>query len=87
VPVLVVHVRHMRMAVPHPGMAMRMRMGLAGRVFQRVLMLVMGVVHMSMGVLHRLMFVLVFVVLGQVQPDTHAHQQAGHDKLQRQRLA
>jgi hypothetical protein len=57
------HVRHVRVAVPHPDMPMCVRVGLAGRISRQMHVLVVIIVHVSMGVLHRLMFVLVFVML------------------------
>ena len=81
------HVGYVRVPVPHFGMPMRMHMRFAGRVVRQVLVLVMFIVHMGMRVLHRLMLVLMFVLLGEVQPDANAHQEAGRDKLERERLA
>jgi hypothetical protein len=66
VPVLMMHVRHMRMPVPRPDVAVRVHMRLTGRVFRKMLVLVVCVVHMSVGVLHLLVLVLVLMVLGQV---------------------
>jgi hypothetical protein len=44
------------------------------------------VVHVQMGVLHRLVPVLVLVVLSEVQPHAEAHQHAGRQQLDRHRL-
>ena len=66
---------------------MRVRMRLAGWVVRQMLVLMMRIVHVSMCVLHRLVLVLMFVMLGQVQPDAHAHQETGRDELHGQRLA
>ena len=83
--VLVVHVRHVRMLVLQPLVAMRVRVGLAGRIVRRVLVLMVLIVHMRVGVLQGLMDVLVLVVLGQVQPDADAHEQAGDEELDGER--
>ena len=81
------HVRHMGMQVPQPGMPMRVYMRFARRVVRQVLVPVMRIVHVSMRVLHRLMLMLMLVMLGKVQPDTNAHQETGCEKLDGQRLA
>ena len=75
--VLVVHVGNVRMPMPHPRMPVRMHMRLAGRIIRQMLVLVMLVVHVSMCMLHWLMLVLMFVMLGEVQPDAAPHQEAG----------
>ena len=46
-----VHVRHVRVGVAQPFVAMRMRVRLAGRVGGPVPVLMMLVVHMRMGML------------------------------------
>ena len=58
--------------------------GLA-RNFMR--MLVVLIVNVDVLVLHRLMSMLVLMPLCEVQPQAHAHQQPGHDKLHGHRLA
>ena len=63
---LMMHVRHMGMPVPHPGMPMRVDVRFARRIARQVLVPVMRIVHVSMGVLHRLMLMLMLVMLGQV---------------------
>src|SRR4051794_35155243 len=72
--VAVVDVRVVRMAVADRLVAVRVAVGLAGRVAGEVLVLVVLVVAVQVIVLHRLVFVLVFVALGQVQPHADAHQ-------------
>ena len=47
-------------------MPMSVHVRLAGRIVRQVLVLVMRIVHVRMSVLHRLMFVLVFMMLRQV---------------------
>ena len=86
-PVLMMHVRHVRVAVPHSDMPICVRVGLAGRIFRQMHVLVMLIVHVSMGVFHRLMLVLVFMMLGQVQPDAGTHQKTGRQELERQWLS
>jgi hypothetical protein len=46
-----VHVRHVRMTVPHPRVPARVGVGLPRWIVGQVLMLMMGVVHMRMAVL------------------------------------
>ena len=50
-----------------------MRVRLAWRIVRAVGMLMMGVMNMPMGVRHRVMRVLVFVTLGDVQVQTQPH--------------
>jgi len=67
-------------------MSMRVAVGLIGWIVRQVLVLMVFVMHMRMRVFHRPMFVLVFVVLGQVQPDAGAHQEASRKQLEGKRL-
>lgn len=76
----------MRVRVNQPGMAVAMRVRLAGRIVRGVVVAVMRVVHVPVLVLHRLMDVLVRVPLGQVQPHARAHEQAGGAELPRHRF-
>ena len=85
--VRVVHVRHMRMLVHEPLVAMPVRMGLAGRIVWAVRVLMVRIVHMRVAVLQGLMDVFVLMVLGQVQPDPEAHEQAGDQELEGDGLA
>ena len=73
VPVGMMHVRDVRVRVALPLMAMPMRVRLPGGVICGTGMLMVFVMHVRMGMLQRLMFVLVTVMLGEVQPDTHTH--------------
>ena len=84
--VVVVHVRHMRMLVPEPAVAVPVGMRLAGRIVGCVAVPMMLVVDMRMCMLHGLMHVLMIVRFGDVQPHTGAHQQARRSQLQGQRL-
>ena len=65
-PVLMMHVRHVRMFVAQPLMPMRMCVRLTGRIIWPVSMLVVRVMNMRMEVLHRFMPMLVFVTLGKM---------------------
>ena len=60
----VMHIRRVRMAV-HERFACR--------IIRTVRVLVVFVMHVRMGMLERLMFVFVTVMLGEVQPDTYSH--------------
>ncbi len=57
----VVQVRIVRMAMNEPFVMMRVRVGLAGRIIRRMLVLVMFIVYVSMFVRH--FPVCVFVVM------------------------
>ncbi len=59
-----VHVRDMSVTVPHPRMPMHMRVRFAGRIVWLMHMLMMGVVHMRVAVLQRLVYVFVVVIFG-----------------------
>ena len=83
----VVHVRHMRMLVYEPLVAMPVRMGLAGRIVLAVAVLMVCIVHMRVAVLQGLMDVFVLMMLGQVQPEPEAHEQAGDQELECDGLA
>ena len=52
---------------------MAMAVRLAGRVVRRVLVLVMRIMHMSVGVLHLLMNVFVLMALGEMEPHASRH--------------
>ena len=65
----VVHVRHMRMPVPHPRMPVGMGVWLAGWIAGHVLVLMMRIMDVRMTVLHGLVLMFVLVVFGQVEPD------------------
>jgi hypothetical protein len=70
----VMHVRQMWMRVPQPLVPMDMRMRFARRIIGRMFMLMMFIVHMRVCMLHRLVQMLMFVALRQVQPHAEAHQ-------------
>ena len=67
-------------------MAMRVRVRLPGRIILSVDMPVVLVMDVRMGVLDRLVPVLVFVVLREMQPHAKAHQHTGRKQRHRQRL-
>ena len=80
-PVRVMHIGHVRMLMQHGGvpvpMCMRFPSGIAGGV--RVLMVL--VMAVRMGVLHRGVLVFVDVILGEMQPDTERHQRPRQNEL------
>ena len=57
-------------------MLVRMSVGLSGWILGTVCMLMVFVMHMRMRVHHRLVDVLVFVTLSDVQPDTQCHERS-----------
>ena len=63
-------------------MVVRVTVGFAGRVVRAVGMLVVFVVDVDVGVVvrHLHMVVFVYVPLGQVQPDSDAHEASGQEK-------
>jgi hypothetical protein len=75
------HVRGMRVPVLQSLVPVGMGVRLAGRIIGGVDVLVVLVMHVRMRMLHRLMHMLVLVVLGEMQPDTDGHQQAGDKQL------
>ena len=70
--VRVVHVGQVRMRVPFRLMAVPVGVRLARWITGCVCVLVMSVVRMGMGMLPSLVFVLVVVAFGKVQPDAQA---------------
>jgi len=69
--VTVMDIGIMRMFVCQPPVLMAVSVGFAGRIKQRVLVLVMLVMIVEMFVFLRLMNMWVFVSLGDVQPDAY----------------
>ena len=84
---MVMHVRHVRMRVAQPAVSMEMRMRFARRIRRLVRMTVMLVMDVRMGVRSDLVNVLVFVMLGDVQPNANGHQNSRDDKLDGERFA
>ena len=76
----VMEVREVRMAMREPSMAVAMGIWLSRRVVRCVCMLVMHVMDMSVLVLHRLMLVLMFVPLDEMQVEADAHEDGCCDK-------
>jgi hypothetical protein len=75
---LVMNIRVVGMLVAYRFMAMPMHMRLVNVHVDIVLMLMVFIVRVRMRVLKRLMDVLVFMGLGQVQPHAQAHECAGN---------
>jgi hypothetical protein len=86
-PMLVMHVRHVLMAVDDRSMPMFMGVGLARRIVRSMRMLMMLVVGVRVGLSHWLVDVNVLVILAEVKPYPETHQGARADELQRDRLA
>lgn len=75
--VLMMDIGVVRVAVRQRFVCVRMRVRLAPIPVEIVHMLVMGIVHMAMGMRDRFMSVHMLVAFGQVQPHPCAHQQRG----------
>jgi hypothetical protein len=78
VTVLVMNVREMCMAVAQRSVLMLMGMRLNAIPSLRMFVLMMRIVHVSMGMLKRLMRVHVRVLLPNVQVYADCHQRSGH---------
>ena len=78
----VVHVRVMRVVVFERLVFMRMGMGFVGRFARRVSMLMVRVMLVAVVVYRPLVYVGVFMPLGQVQPQANSHEQSGRDERQ-----
>lgn len=74
VSVCMMHVRHMRVPVPQTYMLVTVRMRLLRRIIGTMPVPVMGIVHMGMNVLHRLMLMIVFMHFSHMEPHAKAHQ-------------
>lgn len=75
--VAVVDIRVVRVLVRHHDMLMRMVVRLLAAPVEVVHMLMVRVMYMAMLVLQCLMFVLVLMPLGQMQPHAGSHQRTG----------
>jgi hypothetical protein len=75
--VAVVEVGVVRMAVHQPPVPVSMRVRLAAVPRDIVRVPVMGVVHVRVGVLHRLVDMIVRVPLREVQPYAERHEAGG----------
>src|SRR5262245_6803784 len=76
----VMHVGRMRMGMPQHAVSMPMRVRLAWRIIRRVCMLVVCIVYMRMRMFGRLMDMVVLMALGDMEPNTHTHQDSGDEK-------
>lgn len=85
--VAVVDIRVVRVLVRHHDMLMRMVVRLLAAPVEVVHMLMVRVMYMAMLVLQCLMFVLVLMPLGQMQPHAGSHQRTGQPEGQRGGLA
>lgn len=65
----------MRMDMAHWTMGVGMEMRLARRIAGAMFMLVMQIMNMGMRVFKHGVIMVMFVVFGQMQPDTKAHEQ------------
>lgn len=72
-PVPVMNIWIMSMTMCHRLMRVRMAVRLSTVPLKIMLMLMVGIVGMFMVMLHRFMFVEMFVPLGQMQPYTASH--------------
>jgi len=80
-PVVVMHVRHVRMRVRQRFVLVRMRVRLSRRILRAVAVPVMLVVAVGMGVHHSDMGVRMRMSLGDVQPNAGTHQYSGDGEL------
>ena len=80
------HVRHVRVRVAQPFMAMQMRVGYTCRIVRSVGVLVVFIVNMRVGMCHRLVDVLMPVIFGDVKIDAQSHESPCQEQLERDRL-
>jgi heme/copper-type cytochrome/quinol oxidase subunit 2 len=78
----VVNVREVGVLVAQGRMLMHVAVCCTALQVWQVLVLMVFVVAVLMGVLHRFMYMVVRVAFGQVQPDAASHQRAGQPKSQ-----
>lgn len=81
-----VQVRVVRVFVDQVLVAVWVGVRFARRIAKAVVVLVVLVVNVRVLVLHRLVGVLVFVALHEVQVEAHGHQGGGRDQCPRHRL-
>ena len=79
----VMDIRKMRMVVANRIMQVRMAVCRTGRYLFGMLMLMVLIMNVAMGVLQRLVFMHVFMLLGEVQPDAEHHECRGHPEQHR----
>ena len=80
-PVVVMHVGHVRVRVCQRFVLVRVRVRLSRRILQAMVMPVMLVVAVGMGVHHPDMGVRMRVSLGDVQPNAGTHHYSGDREL------
>jgi hypothetical protein len=80
-PMIVMHVGHVRMRVRQGFVLVRMRVRLCRRILRAVVVPVMLVVAVGMGVHHSDMGMRMRVSLGDMQPNAGGHQHSGGDEL------
>ena len=80
------HVGEMQVTMGEPVMAMAVGMGRAAGLAAVVLMSVMLVVRVQVVVLDVDVLVVMLVALGEMEPHTQSHQEAGRDEPDRQRF-
>lgn len=83
----VMDVRKMRMRMGQRFMPMRMSMRLFAIPRKIVLVSMMRIMAMFMGMFHRLMDMLMFMLFGQMQPHSRAHQQTGQPETDARQFA
>ena len=83
---LMMKIRIVRMSMPDRRMGVLMRVSLADRPWEVVLVLVMLVVHMCVSMCQRLVFVLVAVLFSHVEHDADQHQGTSEQQTRRQRF-
>ena len=77
VPVPMMQIGEMRVAMHKAGMRVRMRMRSCRDLARQMVVVMMAIiVPMAMGVRQRFMPMIVFMTLGEVQPDAGCHQRA-----------
>ncbi|MOA36271.1 hypothetical protein D3C78_1577840 [compost metagenome] len=72
-PMPMMHIRKMRMAMPHRRMHMRMTVRLRSIPLNPVRMLVMLIVYVAMIMLKQFVLMLVSMVFHQMNPHPHGH--------------
>ena len=82
----VMEVGKVRMRMGHRLVAVGMAMRLARRFLSRVRVPVVFVVRVQMVMLHRFVAVGVFVLLGEMEPDTPSHQDGSRDQARVERF-
>lgn len=86
VTVPMMHIRIVRVAVGDRLMLMRVRMRLAAIPVEVVYVLMMAVVPVHVLMLEKTVAVLVIMMLGEVQPDAHCHQDGRDAETDRERF-